>query len=223
MPPAAASDTVSDAVPDGNRRGSLFVMALVAGLVALIGAVAIVIWFATRPAAPPPQPLPAPLLPVPASPSTPATGTQAGRAAGEEPSGEVARPADAAPVATVPGSAPAAGQALGPAEPFPAHFRENTALFWFDDDQTRDGFLARVSAVKPASTLRLVGHATEGEAAAGRGSLGLSRAWAVRRWLIRQGIDDGRIETERGRNVPDRGPHDTRGLALNHRVDITVE
>ncbi|HUT78941.1 MAG TPA: hypothetical protein VM285_14685, partial [Polyangia bacterium] len=64
---------------------------------------------------------------------------------------------------------------------------------------------------------------TEGEIAAGRGSLGLSRTWAVRKWLVRQGIDVDRITTARGCAVKDRGPHDDRGLQLNNWVSITVE
>jgi outer membrane protein OmpA-like peptidoglycan-associated protein len=184
--------------------------------------VAIVIWFATRPAAPPPRPLPA-LVSAPASLSAPAVRAQAGRAAEEEPSGEVERPASAVPVATAPGNAPAAGFAFGPEEPFPAHFRESTALFWFDDDETRDAFLARLGAVGPSRALRLTGHATEGEVAGGRGSLGLSRAWAVRKWLVRQGFGEERISTVKGRALPDRGPHDDRGLQLNNWVDISVE
>ncbi|HUT76601.1 MAG TPA: hypothetical protein VM285_02885, partial [Polyangia bacterium] len=123
--PAAAPG----AAPDGSHRGRLLVMAMIAGLLAAVGAIAIVIWFATRPAAPPPRPLPAvapALVPAPALPATPAVGTQAAPAAEEEPSGEVERPASAVPASTAARNAPVAGLAFGTEEPFPAHFRENT-------------------------------------------------------------------------------------------------
>jgi hypothetical protein len=234
--PAAGGDPVAeapraaapDAATEGGRRGRSFVMALAAGLLAAIGALAIVLWFATRPAAPPPRPLPpaaAIAVPAPgaaplARPASPAAPPGVDRTAAEEPSGEIERPASAVPRAP---ALLAGGLAPGAETPFPAHFRENTAMFWFDDDGARDAFLARLVAVDPSRTLRLTGHATEGEVAGGRGSLGLSRAWAVRRWLVRQGFGEERIVTIRGRTVPDRGPHDDRGLPLNNWVSITVE
>jgi outer membrane protein OmpA-like peptidoglycan-associated protein len=205
-------------------------LALVFGLLAILGAVGIVLWLSGRPAAPPPQPIQEParaLFPARVASETPPTavGTGDRAAAEEEPAGEVERPIEAGPVTA---AARRAADAVPPAapgveEPFPAHFREGTALFWFDDDGVRDAFLERLRAGGAGRTVRLTGHATESEVAAGRGSLGLSRSWAVRKWLVRQGWEPERIATARGRNVPDRGAFDGRGFPLNQWVTVTIE
>ncbi len=233
-PPAEATPPEADAVPSaagathaGDGRGPALILVVVFGLLAILGAVGIAIWLATRPGAPPPQPIlagPPAVTTAPRGQAAFASEPRVLPTVEEEPGGEIERPAGATPVTTAPPRAvPTAAPATGAVEPFPAHFREDAALFWFDDDVARDTFLARIGAWEPTSTLRLTGHATEGEVAAGRSSLGLSRAWAVRKWLIRKGIEAERIETARGRNVPDRGPRDARGLELNNWVDISVE
>jgi len=214
--------------PRGRPRPSPLLPA--AGL-AVIAAIGAVLWFSTRPTAPPPQPVSKAAVGVPAAPagdgtaeaapSTPAP--SAGEEEGEAEGGEVERPADIGRSSTPGPAAHPAGLEPGTTTPFPAHFRENTALFWFGDEGQRDGFLALVGALDPASTLRLTGHATESEAAEGRASLGTSRAWAVERWLTRQGFDPERITTERGPAVPDRGPLGDRGVPLNNWVTITIE
>ncbi|MFO8074335.1 MAG: hypothetical protein R6V85_20930 [Polyangia bacterium] len=112
---------------------------------------------------------------------------------------------------------------VGELVPFPGHFRGGTAVFWFDESDNPEAFADELKRAAGKRRVRLVGHPTAGEAEDGRAQLGLSRAWAVEKWLGRQGLSMERIDAVRGAPVPDQSDYDGRGFALNRWVDVVVE
>ncbi|MCK9462659.1 MAG: hypothetical protein M0R80_23820 [Proteobacteria bacterium] len=157
------------------------------------------------------------------------------------PSAAAPRPIPAAPQATAPATTPAAepaaprkarddskaGEALlrdasGNVR-FPGHFREQSAIFWFAEEREEARFLDLVRSLGPNVVIRVTGHSTGEEFAAGLHNLALSRAWAVEKYLIRQGIEDERIETERGGLVSSADDFDERGWPRNRWVDVRFE
>jgi len=106
---------------------------------------------------------------------------------------------------------------------FPAHFREQSAIFWFAGDWEERRFLDLVRSLGPKAKIRLIGHSTAEDLAAGLHNLALSRAWAVEKYLVRQGIEDERIETEPGGLVTDLDDFDERGWPRNRWVDVRFD
>ncbi|MBW2276214.1 MAG: OmpA family protein [Deltaproteobacteria bacterium] len=215
--------------------------------VAAIAAVGVVIFLATRPAAPPPQPLrlgdapqgqpkppaPSPQPPTPTSvppapvpePPTPEPPTPA-----PEPDDVSPKPAaeadEVAPTAEEVASASpvTVGELIpGHTTRFPAHFRPGTATFWYSEEGVEAEFLAKVQSLGPGRTIHIIGHPTADEARAKNWSIGTSRAWAVEKYLVRNGIDPESIETSRGVPVEPREDQDYRGWLRNRWVDIEVK
>jgi hypothetical protein len=106
---------------------------------------------------------------------------------------------------------------------FPGHFREESAIFWFAGDWEERRFLDLVRSLGPTAQVRVIGHSTEEELAAGLHNLALSRAWAVEKYLVRQGITDERIETEKGALVTSGADIDERGWPRNRWVDVRFD
>jgi hypothetical protein len=106
---------------------------------------------------------------------------------------------------------------------FPGHFREESAIFWFAGDWEERRFLDLVRSLGPTAKIRVSGHATGEELAAGLNNLALSRAWAVEKYLVRQGIADERIETEKGALVTSGADLDERGWPRNRWVDVRFD
>ncbi len=237
----------------GRPAGSRFaiwkiVVAVLAG-VTLLGAGAAV-FFATRSAGPPPSPLPdyAGIGPTAAAPQASA-GKKSAAAVGERETADESSPEPSSGGGKPPGPAPQAGKkveeqklastaapepgeasrrsggrfAPGEPVPFPGHFRGGTAVFWFDEDDAPEGFVEELREAAGRRRVRLVGHPTAGEVEGGRARLGLSRAWAVKKWLGRQGLSMERIDAVRGAAVADEPEYDGRGFALNRWVDVVVE
>jgi len=106
---------------------------------------------------------------------------------------------------------------------FPGHFRETSAMFWFAGDWEERRFLNLVRSLGPNAKIRVIGHSTAEELAAGLHNLALSRAWAVEKYLVRQGIADERIETEKGALVTSGADLDERGWPRNRWVDVRFD
>ena len=96
-------------------------------------------------------------------------------------------------------------------------------MFWFAGDWEEQRFLGLVRSLGPNAKIRLIGHSTAEELAAGLNNLAVSRAWAVEKYLVRQGIADERIETERGAQVSATDDLDERGWARNRWVDVRFD
>jgi len=206
--------------------------------VAAIGAVAVVIYLATRPAGPPPQPIrhgegpevapeprpqaeaevpPKPLAEADQPEVPPKPLAEADQAeAGDEVEPTAEEVAAASPVTV--------GELIpGVTTRFPAHFRTGSATFWYSDAAVEQEFLEKVRALGSSHTIHVIGHPTEDEARAKNWSVGLSRAWAVEKYLIRNGVAPESIETSRGDPVEVRDDMDYRGWARNRWVDIEVK
>jgi len=233
--------------PRGGGGKTLGVrIAVIVSAVAVLAAIVVVVYLATRPSGKPPQPLPRGVA-IPAGPVSPASGRTAGdgQRVAEKTPAEV--PADTVletppPVAEEPEvETEEAGREEAPPQPpagemqrpkvrpslertedgaylFPGHFREETATFWFLDEQEEAGFISRIES--GGGTIRVIGHPTLDEAEGGKHGLGLSRAWAVEKYLIRKGVSPDRIETERGAPVDPKDDIDERGWARNRWVDV---
>jgi len=106
---------------------------------------------------------------------------------------------------------------------FPGHFREETATFWFAGDWEERRFLTLVRSMGPKTVIHLIGRATKDELEMGPANLPLGRARAVEKYLIRNGIDGERIETESGARQGSAGETDKRGLWRDRRVDVRFE
>ena len=106
---------------------------------------------------------------------------------------------------------------------FPGHFRDESAIFWFAGDWEERRFLDLVRSLGPATQVRVIGHATGQELAAGLHNLALSRAWAVEKYLVRQGIAEERIETEKGAQMAASDDLDERGWPRNRWVDVRFD
>jgi hypothetical protein len=206
-----------------------------------IGVAALVVYLATAPGPadrPAKEAPPATALPRPAPMTRPAmvdTGADDGRTTAPE------RPAEVRPVAggdEAGGAAPQrrrvndeqSGEAdealLADASGtvrFPGHFRDASAIFWFAGDWEERRFIDLVRSLGPNAKIRVIGHSTEQELAAGLHNLALSRAWAVEKYLVRQGIADERIETEKGALVTSGADLDERGWPRNRWVDVRFD
>jgi flagellar motor protein MotB len=132
-------------------------------------------------------------------------------------------PAPPAPEPAPPAPEPEPAIATGDERPFPGHFRTASATFWFDDEVDGLEVVERIKNLGSGARVKIVGHPTRAELADGQGSMGLSRAWAVRKYLIRHGIDPDVLTTVRGRAVEAREDLDSRGWAQNRWVGLIFE
>jgi outer membrane protein OmpA-like peptidoglycan-associated protein len=112
---------------------------------------------------------------------------------------------------------------LNNAIPFPGYFRPGKAVFFFKDEWEKDRFIAMIGAVPTDRKIRVVGHPTSNEAAAGDLQLGLSRAWAVIQYLSRLGIDRQRMTAVRGEPVLHDIDLDKKGLPRNRWVSVIIK
>jgi len=108
------------------------------------------------------------------------------------------------------------------AMPFPAHFRQGSAIFWFSNSRTEERFMALLHG-RPSTKIKIVGHSTSEESIQGKGALGLSRAWAVEKYLIRKGFNDEDLETAAGPPVDGEIEIDENKQNTNFWVDIIIE
>jgi hypothetical protein len=216
------------------------------GLAAL-GAIAVVIYLATRPAGPPPQPLRPgelaegpgapgsavqPPAPTPVAPPTPRVAPEPAPEPAKEPEPKpAAEPKMPEQVEVEPTPEELAAALPLPVENlvpgrrvrFPAHFRPGSATFWYSDHIVEEQLLTKVRALGPGRIIHIVGHPTVDEARAKQWFMGLSRAWAVEKYLIRNGVDPESIETSRGKPVEPREDMDERGWLRNRWVDIEIK
>jgi outer membrane protein OmpA-like peptidoglycan-associated protein len=230
------ADAEATARTKAERRRKKTIWRVAGPLLALaaIGAVVVVIYLATQPAAPPPQPLRH--GEVTEGPPRPEPQAQAEVPPKPEPQAEVppkplaeadtAQPDQVTPTEEeVAAASPiTVGELIpGVTTRFPAHFRPGTATFWYSEEAVEQEFLAKVEALGSAHTFHIIGHPTAEEARAKNWAVGLSRAWAVEKYLVRHGVDPERIETSRGVPVEPRDDQDYRGWLRNRWVDIEVK
>jgi len=108
------------------------------------------------------------------------------------------------------------------AMPFPAHFRQGSAIFWFSNSRIEGRFMELLHG-RPSTKIKIVGHSTNEESIQGKGALGLSRAWAVEKYLIRKGFKDEDLETVAGPPVNGETEIDENKQNTNFWVDIIIE
>jgi len=199
--------------------------------IAAVAAVGVVIFLATRPAPPPPQPLrlsdvpeadptppdPTPPDPTPPDPTPPTPAPEPSTPPEVDEVDPTAEEVASASPVTV-------GELIpGHRTRFPAHFRPGTATFWYSEEAVEAEFLAKVKALEPGHTIHVIGHPTTEEVQAKNWGIGTSRAWAVEKYLIRNGVDPESIETSRGVPVEPRDDMDYRGWLRNRWVDIEIK
>ncbi len=217
----------------GGGGGKFKIVAIAMGAVVMV-AIGVVIFLAMRPAASAPEAFPRISGPVVGSPvaQEPSKGpapvktvtpvTPPAPPIPPQPTGEVQvskqRPKNRPPI--VP---PAVVVDTGDRLRFPGHFRDGTATFWFGGYEVEQAFLDIVRARGAAGSINIFGRATIEEIADGKTSLGLSRAWAVEKYLIRMGVDPDSIQTSRADPVYARSDIDERGWARNRWVEISFD
>jgi hypothetical protein len=228
-----AAETARRPPSRSRGRSAWKIPAALAGGVA-IGVVGLVVYLATAPgrpaeaarpgaAAAPRPPVAAP--PVGARPPRP-DGAAGDRAATPPPVDDGAAPGSAARRTRAAAEEPAAEDFLTDASGavrFPGHFREQSAVFWFAGDWEERRFLDLVRSLGPTARIRVIGHSTPEELAAGLHNLALSRAWAVEKYLVREGIADDRIDTEKGGQMTVASDVDDRGWPRNRWVDVRFD
>ncbi len=106
---------------------------------------------------------------------------------------------------------------------FPGHFRDGTATFWFDGYEVEQAFLNTIKTRSAEGNITIFGRATIEEMTDGKTSLGLSRAWAVEKYLVRMGVSPDAIQTNRADPVNARSDIDERGWARNRWVEISFD
>jgi hypothetical protein len=198
------------------RRTAWKIPAALAGGVA-IGVAALVVYLVTAPGPAADSTKPAPHPADPRAAETPAAETPAAETPAQD---EVATPRRPAP------DEPRAQEVLlldaSGAVRFPGHFREQSAIFWFTGELEERRFLDLLRSLGPKAKIRVIGHATAQELAAGLHNLALSRAWAVEKYLVRMGIADEQIEPETGDEAKTEDL-DYRGWPRNRWVDVRFD
>ena len=236
--PVLQKDSVTKDTPQvktsaGGTGGKLKIVAIAMGAVTMV-AIGVIVFLSMRPAASAPEAFPrisGPIVgspvaekslkgPAPVEAVTPVT--PPAPPIPPQPAGEVQvskqRPKNRPPIAP---SADAVG--AGDRLRFPGHFRDGTATFWFGGYEVEQSFLDIVRARGAEGSINIFGRATIEEIADGKTSLGLSRAWAVEKYLIRMGVDPDAIQTGRADPVYARSDADERGWARNRWVEISFD
>jgi hypothetical protein len=107
--------------------------------------------------------------------------------------------------------------------PFPGYFRPGKSSFWFQDEWEEKRFVEIIKALPERSAIKIIGRSTEEEAEGGKGSLGLSRAWSVFNYLVRQGIEENRMSLLEGDAVKGIEDLDKNGRSRNRWVSVIIE
>jgi hypothetical protein len=181
----------------------------------------------TPPTAPPPAPT-ATVEPPPTAgpPSATPAAEPAPAPAPEPPTATEPEPAPPAPAPTAIEPAPEAPTVYsgdGDEQRFPGHFRQSSATFWFSDEVDGLAVVDQLKGLGAGDRVKIVGHPTKDEVAAGQGSIGLSRAWAVEKYLVRSGVDPAILTPVRGRAVEARADLDDRGWPQSRWVGLIIE
>ena len=112
---------------------------------------------------------------------------------------------------------------LESALPFPGTFRLNTARFWFQEEWEINRFRDMVRNLPADTKIRIIGFVTDKEIKDGQGHLDRSRAWAVERFLLKEGIPLERLSLSRGGKFYRKTDLDSQGHPRNRLVEIVVE
>lgn len=112
---------------------------------------------------------------------------------------------------------------LESALPFPGTFRTNSAKFWFQQEWEINRFLDMLRNLPKNTRIRVIGFATEEEKEGGSEELERSRAWAVERFLLREGIPLERLSVARGGVFRHKSDLDEQGRPRSRFVEIIVE
>ncbi len=217
----------------GGTGGKLKIVAIAMGAVTMV-AIGVIVFLTMRPAAPAPKAFPrisGPIVGSPVAeeppnetapveavtPVTPPVPPVQPQPAGEDQVSKQ-RPKNRPPIAP---SAVVVG--AGDLLRFPGHFRDGTAIFWFGGSEEEQLFLDVVKARGAVGRINIFGRATIEEIADGKAYLGLSRAWAVEKYLIRMGVDPDVIQTSRAEPVNARSDDDELGWPRNRWVEISFD
>jgi hypothetical protein len=214
----------------GGTGGKFKIVAIGMGAVTMV-AIGVVVFLAMRPSVPAPKALPRisgpiigspiakepPIGPAPIVAVTPVTPPVAPiqTQPAEEDQVSKQRPKNRPP--TAPPAVVVAGDRLR----FPGHFRDGTATFWFGGYEEEQSFLNIIRTQSAVGNINIFGRATIEELADRKTSLGLSRAWAVEKYLIRMGVDPDVIQTSTTAPVNARSDADEHGWARNRWVEIS--
>jgi hypothetical protein len=106
---------------------------------------------------------------------------------------------------------------------FPGHFKDETAMFFFEGHEEEWRFLELVRSLGPSTVIRLTGHATFDELSTGPEKLARGRAWAVEKYLVRRGIPKERLLSEGGPPVRPGSDPDPHGKSRSRWVDVRFE
>ncbi len=107
--------------------------------------------------------------------------------------------------------------------PFPASFRDETVVFWFFDEWEEERFVKLIQRVSEKKIIHVIGHPTMEEVELDKKSLGMSRAWAVQRFLVRKGIPLERLRASPGKPVPASKDLDDKNRPRRRYVEIQFE
>lgn len=217
----------------GGTGGKFKIVAIGMGAVTMV-AIGVVVFLAMRPSVTAPKALPRisgpiigspiakepPIEPAPIVAVTPVNPPVAPIQPQPAEEGQVSkqRPKNRPPTAP-----PAVVVGAGDRLRFPGHFRDGTATFWFGGYEEEHSFLNIIRTQSAVGNINIFGRATIEELADRKTSLGLSRAWAVEKYLIRMGVDPDVIQTSTAAPVNARSDADEHGWARNRWVEISFD
>ncbi len=217
----------------GGTGGKFKIVAIGLGAVTLV-AIGVVVFLAMRPSVPAPKALPRisgpiigspiakepPIGPAPIVAVTPVTPPVAPIQPQPAEEDQVSKQR---PKTRPPNAPPAVVVGAGDRMRFPGHFRDGTATFWFGGYEEEHSFLNTIRTQSAVGNIKIFGRVTIEELADRKTSLGLSRAWAVEKYLIRMGVDPDVIQTSTAAPVYARSDADEHGWARNRWVEISFD